>query len=61
MADAYAEFLFNGRVGIKKNRYEAVEIADAGDMAGNERCGCLIRIFSFNTHLFSYLVVILFL
>ena len=47
MADTFAELLFHGRVGIKKNRYEAVEIADAGDMAGNERCGCLLRIFSF--------------
>ena len=47
MADKCAELLFHGRAGIKKNRYEAVEIADAGDMAGNERCNCLIRIFSF--------------
>jgi TPR repeat protein len=47
MADTCAELLFHGRAGIKKNRYEAVEIADAGDMAGNERCGCLLRIFSF--------------
>ena len=47
MADIYAELLFNGRIGIKKNRYEAVEIADAGDRAGNKRCCCLIRIFSF--------------
>jgi TPR repeat protein len=47
MADTCAKLLFHGRVGIEKNRYEAVEIADAGAMAGNERCGCLIRIFSF--------------
>ena len=47
MADTCAELLFHGRAGIEKNRYEAVEIADAGAMAGNERCGCLIRIFSF--------------
>jgi hypothetical protein len=47
MADICAELLFHGRTGINKNRYEAVEIADAGDMARNERCGCLIRIFSF--------------
>jgi len=47
MADTCAELLFYGRAGIEKNRYEAVEIADAGVMAGNERCACLIRIFSF--------------
>lgn len=47
MADTCAELLFHGRVGINKNRYDAIEIADAGSMAGNERCDCLIRIFSF--------------
>jgi TPR repeat protein len=47
MADTCAELLFHGRTGIEKNRYEAVEIADAGAVAGNEQCGCLIRIFSF--------------
>jgi TPR repeat protein len=47
MADICAELLFHGRAGINKNRYEAVEISDAGYMAGNERCACLIRIFSF--------------
>jgi TPR repeat protein len=47
MADTCADLLFHGRTGIEKNRYDAVEIADAGDMAGNELCGCLIRIFSF--------------
>jgi len=47
MADTCTELLFHGRAGIEKNRYEAVEIADAGVIAGNKRCGCLIRIFSF--------------
>jgi len=47
MADTCAELLFHGRAGIKKNRYEAVEIADAGTVAGNDHCDCLIRIFSF--------------
>jgi TPR repeat protein len=47
MADTYAELLFHGRAGINKNRYEAVEICDAGVEAGNKRCDCLIRIFSF--------------
>ena len=47
MADTCAELLFHGRVGIKKNRYEAIEICDAGVKAGNKKCDCLIRIFSF--------------
>ena len=47
MADTCAELLFHGRAGINKNRYEAVEICDAGVEAGNKRCDCLIRIFSF--------------
>jgi hypothetical protein len=47
MADTCAELLFHGRAGIKKNRYEAVEIADAGVEAGNECCGCLIKIFTY--------------
>lgn len=47
MADICAELLFNGRTGIKKNRYEAVEIAYAGDSAGNKRCCCLIKVFPY--------------
>ena len=47
MADTCAELLFHGRAGIKKNRYEAIEICDAGVKAGNKKCDCLIRIFSF--------------
>jgi TPR repeat protein len=47
MADTCADLLFHGLTGIEKNRYEAVEIADACAEAGNERCSCLIRIFSF--------------
>ncbi len=47
MADTCADLLFHGRAGIGKDRYDAVETADAGAMAGNQRCGCLLRIFSF--------------
>jgi len=47
MADICAELLFHGRAGKKKNRLDAIEMCDAGVEAGNERCACLIRIFSF--------------
>lgn len=47
MADTCADLLFHGRAGIQRNRYDAVEIADAGAMAGNELCSCLLRVFSF--------------
>jgi len=47
MADICANLLFDGRAGIEKNSYDAVEIADAGAMAGNEQCVCLLRGFSF--------------
>ena len=47
MADTCADLLFHGRAGIQKNRYDAVEIADAGAMAGNKLCGCLLRVLSY--------------
>jgi hypothetical protein len=47
IANICAELLFHGRAGIEKNRYDAVEIADAGALAGNERCVCLLRVLSY--------------
>ena len=47
LADTCADLLFHGRAGIEKNRYDAVKIADAGAMAGNILCGCLLRVLSY--------------
>jgi hypothetical protein len=45
MADICADLLKHGRIGLPKNYLEAIQIVDAGERAGNKKCGCLIRSF----------------
>jgi hypothetical protein len=45
MADICADLLKHGRIGLPKNYLEAIQIVDAGERAGNKKCGCQIRSF----------------